>query len=107
MHQVAECVRHPIGEPLLNARRRTGASAVGLPAPCAGWGDLSASFGGAGSVDRRSAWAIGFAAAFALLAGFCCDIFSAGFFFESIFGVDGSADSFDTEAVCVAFGFGL
>ena len=56
MHQVAECVRHSIGDPLLNARRlNRRAAAVGLPAACAGWGDLSASFGGAGSVDCRSA----------------------------------------------------
>ena len=41
------------------------------------------------------------------MAGFCCAVFSAGFFFESIFGVDGSADSFDAEAVCVAFDFGV
>jgi hypothetical protein len=63
--------------------------------------------GGAGSVDRRSAWASGLTAGFGLLAGFCCAIFSAGFFFEWIFGVDGSADSFDAEAVCIAFGFGV
>jgi hypothetical protein len=30
-----------------------------------------------------------------------------GFFFESAFGVAGSADSFDADAVGVAFGFGL
>jgi hypothetical protein len=47
------------------------------------------------------------AEALAILAGFCCEIFSGGFFFESLFGFDGSADSLDTEAVCVAFGFGV
>ena len=40
------------------------------------------------------------------MAGFCCKIFSGGFFLESIFGFDGSADSFDTDAVCFALGFG-
>jgi hypothetical protein len=73
---------------------------------CAGWGDFSASFGGGGSVDCRSA-GIGFAEAFALLAGFCREIFSGGFRFEPIFGVDGSADSFGTDAVSVALGFGV
>jgi hypothetical protein len=75
-----------------------------LPVSCAGRGGLSASFGG-GSVDRRSA-GIGFAEAFSLLAGFCREIFSVGFLFESIFGFDGSADWFDTDAVCFALGFG-
>ncbi|HEY1888080.1 MAG TPA: hypothetical protein VGG86_18830 [Roseiarcus sp.] len=83
----------------------TGAAAGGLPAPCAGSGDRSASFGGAGSADRRSACATDFAEAFALLAGFGADGFSDGFFLESIF--DGSADSLDTDAVRVAFGFAV
>ena len=48
---------------------------------------------------------MGVAEAFALLAGFCCEIFSGGFFFDSLFGFDGSAGSFDTDAVCVPFGF--
>ena len=39
------------------------------------------------------------------MAGFGADGFSDGFFFESIF--DGSADSLDTEAVRVAFGFAV
>jgi hypothetical protein len=78
-----------------------------LPAPCAGWGELSASFGGVGSVDCRSAWTTDFAEAFALLAGFCSDILPGGFFFESIFGVDGRADSFGRDAIGVAFGFGV
>jgi hypothetical protein len=77
-----------------------------LPTSCAGWGGLSASFGGGDSVDRRSA-GIGFAEAFALLAGFCCEIFSGGFFLESLFGFDGSPDPFDTDAVCFALGFGV
>ena len=50
---------------------------------------------------------MGVAEAFALLAGFCCEIFSGGFLFDSLFGFDGSADSFGTDAVCVAFGFGV
>ena len=50
---------------------------------------------------------LGAAEAFALLAGFCCEIFSGGFFFEPIFGVDGSADSFGADAVSVALGFGV
>ena len=48
---------------------------------------------------------MGVAEAFALLAGFCREIFSGGFFLESLFGFDGSAGSFDTDAVCAAFGF--
>jgi hypothetical protein len=85
----------------------TGATTVGLPASCAGWGDFSASLGGAGSAGRRSASASGFAGAFAVLWGLCIGDFTGGFFFESIFGVDGSEDSFDTDAVRVAFGFGV
>jgi hypothetical protein len=72
-----------------------------------GGGDLSASFVGAGSVACRSAKAIGLTAAFASLRGFCGDGFSAGFFFASTFGADGSAASFGTDAVRVAFGFGV
>ena len=34
-------------------------------------------------------------------------VFLGGFFFGSIFGVDGRADSFGTDAVGVAFGFGV
>jgi hypothetical protein len=74
---------------------------------CAGRGDFSASFGGAGSVDCRSGRAGGFAGAFALVRDFCSDGLPDGFFFESIFGADGPADSFDTDAVRVAFGFGV
>lgn len=74
---------------------------------CAGWGDLSASFGSGGSVDCRSAWAMGLAGGFGLPRGFCSDAFSSGFFFESIFGVDGCLDSFDTCAIGAAFGFGV
>ncbi len=107
VHQVAECVRHSIGDPLLNARRLNRRRAVGLPASCAGRGDFSASFGGAGSVDCRSGGAGGFAGAFALVRDFCSDGLPGGFFFESIFGADGPADSFDTDAVRVAFGFGV
>jgi hypothetical protein len=62
--------------------------------------------GGAGSAGRRSASASGFAGAFAVLWGFCIGGFTGGFFFESILGVDGSADSSDTDAVRVALGFG-
>jgi hypothetical protein len=39
--------------------------------------------------------------------GFGRDGFPDGFFFESAFGVDGSAVSFDADAVGVVFGFGL
>ena len=39
--------------------------------------------------------------------GFCSGGFTGGFFFELAFGVDGSADSFEADAVGVAFGFGL
>ena len=85
----------------------TGASAVELPAPCAGCGDLSASFGAAGSVDRRSAPAIGLTGGFGFPRSFCSAVFTSGFFFESVFGVDGCVDSFDTCAVGVAFGFGV
>lgn len=77
-----------------------------MPAPCGGSGDRSASFGGAGLVDCRSACATDFAEAFAILRGFCTDGFSDGFFLESIFGVDGSPDSLDADAVRAAFGFG-
>ena len=41
------------------------------------------------------------------MRGFCSDGLPDGFFFELIFGVDGSADSFDTDAVRVPFGFGV
>ena len=41
------------------------------------------------------------------MRGFCRDGFSGGFFLESIFGVEGSADSFDADAVSLAFGFGV
>jgi hypothetical protein len=74
---------------------------------CAGWGDLSASFGSGGSVDCRSDWAMGLTGGFGLPRGFCSDAFSSGFFFESIFGVDGCLDSLDTCAIGVAFGFGV
>lgn len=37
-----------------------------------------------------------------LLTGFCRDNFSGGFLVESIFGVDGRADSVDTDAGAVA-----
>ena len=84
-----------------------GARTIGLPASCAGWGALSASFGRAGSGGCRSAWATGFAEAFALLAGFCADVFPGGFLVESFFGADGRADSVDTDAVGVALGFGV
>jgi hypothetical protein len=80
---------------------------VGLPAPAAGWGGFSASFGGAGSVDDRSAWVIGLTGGVGPLRGFCSDAFPGGFFFESIFGVDSRADSFDTCAADGAFGFGV
>jgi len=72
-----------------------------------GWGDFSASLGGVGSVGCRSGGAGGFAGAFALARGFCGGSFTGGFFFESIFGADGSADSFDADAVGVASGFGV
>jgi hypothetical protein len=74
---------------------------------CAGWGDLSASFGCAGSVDCRSAWAVGFAEAFALARDFCTDGLPGSFFLASAFGFDGSAASFDADAVGVALGFDL
>jgi hypothetical protein len=41
------------------------------------------------------------------LAGFCSDGFAGGFFFESTFSADGCADSFDTDAVGGALGFGF
>ena len=41
------------------------------------------------------------------MRGFCRDGFSGGFFLKSIFGVEGSADSFDADAVSLAFGFGV
>ena len=41
------------------------------------------------------------------MRGFCRDGFPDGFFFESAFGVDGSAVSFDADAVGVVFGFGV
>ena len=106
MDQVAEGVRHPISHPLLNAcrlKRRCGSRIADV---LRGVGRALRFFRRRGSVDRRSA-GIGFAEAFALLAGFCCEIFSGGFFLELLFGFDGSADSFDTDAVCVALGFGV
>jgi hypothetical protein len=79
-----------------------------LPAPGAGWGELTVSFGSAGVVDCRSASAMGLTGGFGLPRGFCTDAFSSGFFFESIFGVDGRrAGSFDACAIGVAFGLGV
>jgi hypothetical protein len=70
-------------------------------------GDNSASFGCAGSVRCRSAWAIDLTGGVGLLRGFCADVFSSGLFFESAFRIEGCVDSFDTCAVGVAFGFGV
>jgi hypothetical protein len=48
---------------------------------------------------------MGLTGGFGLPRSLCRAVCTSGFFFKSIFGADGSADSFD--AVGVAFGFGL
>jgi hypothetical protein len=50
---------------------------------------------------------MGLTGGFGLPRSFCRAVFTSGFFFESALGVDGSADSFDADAIGVAFGFGL
>ncbi len=107
MHQVAECVRHSIGDPLLNARRfnrrqrsRTADALRGL--------GRSLRFFGRRWLSRVSLslgnwfdWRLS-----RLPRGFCRAVFTSGFFFESIVGVDGCVSSLDTDSVGVAFGFG-
>jgi hypothetical protein len=50
---------------------------------------------------------MGLTGGFGLPRSLCRAVFTSGFFFESALGVDSSADSFDADAVGVAFGFGL
>ncbi len=108
MHQVAECVRHSIGDPLLNDRRLNRRQCSRTAGVLRGLG-RSLRFFRRRRLSRLSlslsnwfCWGVS-----RLLRGFCSEGFTSGFFFESIFGVDGSADSFDTDAVGVAFGFGV
>jgi hypothetical protein len=83
-----------------------GVTGGGLTAAWAGVDDFSASFGCAGSVARRFACPTDSVEGFALPRGFRNAAFSAGFFLDSGFLVEGASASPGAAAVCVAPVFG-
>ena len=107
MHQIAECVRHSIGEALLNARRLDRRQCNRTAGVCARAGAISPLLWAARArsiVAQHEPLVLPRLSRYARLLR---DGLPGGLFFELIFGVDGSADSFDTDAVGFAFGFGV